>query len=118
RTVASHSTRLTAVETGAAIRDWIGEQVAEEVPTDTVNIGDEESGDPPHVRGPLAQPVTGELDVARLFGDVNTHEPLDHWLQFGIIHHLPLQRIEDLLADQRRDPQHRSPEPKRQRVDD
>ena len=59
----------------------------------------------------LAQPVAGELDVAGFLGDVNAHEPLHHWLQFGIVHHLPLQRVEDLLADQRGHPQHGSLKP-------
>jgi hypothetical protein len=40
---------------------------------------------------PLAQTVAGELDVAGFLGDVNAHEPLDHRLQFRIVHHLPLQ---------------------------
>ncbi len=55
----------------------------------------------------LAHPVAGELDVAGLLGDVNSHEPLHHRLQLGIVHHLPLQRVEDLLADQRGHPQQR-----------
>ena len=40
-------------------------------------------GSPPHGRRPLAQPVAGELDVARFLGDVNPHEALHHWLQLG-----------------------------------
>ena len=41
---------LPAVESGPAVRHGIAEQIAEEVSADTIDVADEESGDPAHVR--------------------------------------------------------------------
>ena len=57
-------------------------------------------------------------DVPRFLGDMNPHEPLHHWLQIIVVHHLPLQRVEDLLADQGGHPQRGADEGERERVDD
>ena len=105
---------LAGVETDTAVGHLVGEQEPEEVPAEPVDVGHEELRRPPHVRSPLAQTVTGELDVAGLLGDMNAHQALHHRLQLGIVHHLSLQRVEDLLTDQRRHPQQRALERERQ----
>src|SRR5215218_6357820 len=86
-----HAAGGAGVEAYTAILDAVREQVAEEQPANTVEVGDPPAVDTPHVGNALAQAVTRELNVASLLGDVNAHEPLHHWLQFVVIHHLPLQ---------------------------
>ena len=119
RAVARGRPGTLGVQTRPGVRNRIAEQEAEEVPTDPVDVRHEPFVDPRHGLHPLAGTVARELDVTGFFGDVNPHQSLDHRLQFRVIHHLALQRIEDLFTDQGGDPQHRAPlERQGQRVDD
>jgi hypothetical protein len=43
--------------------------------------------------------------VPRLLGDVDAHQLSHQRLQLVVVHHAALDRVEDLLADERRDPQ-------------
>ena len=106
------------VEPDAQVRDPAGEQVAEEVSAEAVDVGHPHPDGTAHGRRALAQAVAGELDVPGFLGHVNSHEPLDHRLQLGVVHHPSLDGVEDLLADQRGDPEHGSLETQRQCVDD
>src|SRR2546423_12926003 len=64
RAPASGTACFARVQADTAVWHRIAEQIPEEVASESVDIGHEHPGDPPHVRRTLPHTITGELDVA------------------------------------------------------